>query len=371
MRGKNVLGIVFANADDSVLGEITGIRSMASVPFGGGYRIIDFVLSNMVNAGMTKVGIITGNNYQSLMDHVGGGKPWDLTGRDAGIHLLPPFNAAALDNYNMSRLGALRNITHFLERSTEEYVFMTDCTYVSNIDLRDVFEKHQASGADITLLYKHGKPANLPYELTLDVAQDGKIKSAAMCSGNEDECDYAIKCLVLRKSLLERLIGESFAKSENRFEKVFILNNIGKLNVNAYEVKGFCPVMDSLKSYFDANFALLNQDIYKELFCSRPVYSKVYDDMPAVYGIKSDVSNSLIADGSVINGKVENSIIFRDCRVEKGATVSNSIVLPHGIISENSSIAFAVTDKSVTVRSGRNISGADSFPVYIGKGIRV
>lgn len=371
MRGKHVLGIIFANADDSVLGEITGIRSMASVPFGGGYRIIDFILSNMVNAGMNKVGIITGNNYQSLMDHVGGGKPWDLTGRDAGIHLLPPFNAAALENYNMSRLGALRNVMHFLERSTEEFVLMTDCTYVSNIDLSDVFEKHQENNADITILYKHGTAPQLQNRLSLEITKSGKVTSAALGTSADGEGDYAVKCLVMRKSMLERLINESFAKSENSFEKVFILDNINKLNICAYEVKGFCPIMDSLKSYFDANFALLDKDIYKELFFERPVYSKVYDDMPAVYGLKSDVSNSLIADGSVINGKVENSIIFRDCRVEKGATVKNCIILPHGIISENASVAYAVTDKSVTVRSGRNISGADTFPVYIGKGIRV
>jgi len=370
MRGKNVLGIVFANADDDVISELTGVRSMASVPFGGGYRFIDFTLSNMVNAGMTKVGIITNNNYQSLMDHVGGGKPWDLTGRNSGLYLLPPFNTGSVGK-GSSKIGALKNISHFLSKSNEEFVMVSDCSYISNIDFSDVFDAHESTGADITILYKHGKAPALSDQLALTLDGSGRITEMTIGAASEDEVDFAIKCLVMRKALLERLVNDAYAKSENFFERDVLLHNLTKLNIRGYEVKGFCPVIDSVKSYFDANFALLDKDVYKELFFARPVYSKVYEDMPAIYGKSSAVRNSLVADGCVIKGSVENSIIFRDTRVEKGAAISNAIVLPHCIISADSSVNYTILDKDVTVGTGRHISGAESFPVYIGKGIRV
>ena len=371
MRGNKVLGIIFANTDDSALSELTGIRSMASVPFGGGFRAIDFVLSNMVNAGVNKVGVITNTNYQSLMDQIGGGKPWDLTGRNSGIYILPPFNALQAENYRSSRIGALRNVSHFLGRCTEEYVLLTDCTYISNIDFSDVFASHTDSQADITVLYKNGKVPGLSNQLKIEKMTDGRIEALSAAAGTESDASCVLKCALMKKSLLERLLGECAAKSEESFEKAFLIDQLSCLNVRGYEIKGFCPVLDSLKSYFDANFALIDKNIYREMFFERPVYSKVYDDMPAVYGIKGDVRASLIADGCVINGTVENSVLFRGVRVERGAVVRNSIVLPHGIISENALLNFAVTDKNVTICSGRNISGADSFPIYIGKGIRV
>lgn len=372
MRGRNVLGIVFANADENVVSELTGVRSLASVPFGGGYRFIDFTLSNMVNSGINKVGIVTNNNYQSLMDHLGSGKPWDLTGRNGGLYLLPPFNAGAIENYNSSKIGALKNISNFLSRSNEEYVLMTDCTYIANIDFTDVFRKHTEVDADITILYKHGKAPCLSAQPVLNKIENGFITELTIGTpAADEEVDFAIKCLVMKKSLLERLINDSYAKSENLFEKDILQKNVDKLKMYAYEVKGFCPVIDSVKSYFDANFALLDKEVYKELFFARPVYSKVYEDMPAIYGITGDVKNSLISDGCIINGSVENSIIFRDSRIEKGAVVKNSIVMPHGIVSANAALNYVVTDKDVTIGTGRQLSGAESFPVYIGKGIRV
>ncbi len=372
MNGKDVLGLIFANTDDDVISEITGVRSMASVPFGGGYRLIDFVLSNMVNAGITKVGVVTNNNYQSLMDHVGSGKPWDLARKSEGIFILPPFNADAIENYNASRIGALKNILHFLEKSTEEYVFMTDCTYVANLDLEEIFDYHEKSGADMTQLYMHGKAPAIKDNPVIEKIEDGRITKMSLGAISGKSCDFALKAIIIKKSLLESLVSVSYAKGLASFEKDIILKNIKKLNIGAYEVKGFCKVIDSVASYFDANFSLLDSGNYRELFSSdRPVYTKVYDDMPSVYGLGSDVSNSLIADGCIIEGDVENCIIFRDCRVEKDAVVKNSILMPSCFVAQNASLNYVIADKSVAVRGGKNISGADSYPVYIGKNIHI
>ena len=169
-----------------------------------------------------------------------------------------------------------------------------------------------------------------------------------------------------------KLINDSFAKGNVSFEKDIIMKSVKRLNVYGYEVKGFCAVIDSLKSYFDANFALLKPENYDDLFnFRRPVFTKVYEDMPAVYGLECNVKNSLVADGCVIDGKVENSILFRDCRVEKDATVKNCVLMPHTFVAQAAKLGCCITDKAVTVRSGKVISGADTYPVYIGKGIHI
>lgn len=371
MRGNNVLGIIFANADDSAIPEITGVRSMASVPFGGGYRLIDFVLSKMVNAGMTKVGIITNNNYQSLMDHIGGGKPWDLSRKSEGLYLLPPFNYDAVDNYNASRIGALKNISHFLARSNEEYVFISDCTAVSDLDLTELFAFHEEHNADITMLYVNGRTPSLTDQTVVsEIADDGRITRLSFGEPGT-EAKYVAKLTLMKKSLLERLVAESWAKGYSSFEKDVFIKNLDKLRIYGFEMKGFVRVIDSLASFFEANFALLDRENYIRLFCNSPVLTKVYEDMPAVYGLGSSVGNSLIADGCVINGTVENSILFRDCRVERNAVVKNSILFPHAFVAENATLEYCITDKSVTVRHGKTLVGADTYPVYIGKNIQI
>ncbi len=372
MRGNNVLGIIFANADDNCIPEFTGIRSMASVPFGGGYRLIDFTLSNMVSAGMTKVGVVTNNNYQSLMDHISGGKPWDLSRKVSGLYLLPPFTSDAAENYSSSRLGALKNITHFLARSDQEYVLLTDCTYVTNMDFGEMFSYHEKNGFDMTLLYKHGAAPKLAVQPVFDKIENGHIVKMSLNDYSGGKVDYCVKALLMKKSLLEQLINESAAKGRESFEQAFFLKTIDRLKIGAFKVEGFCPVIDSVDSYCAANFALLDPSNYKALVGgAHPVYTKVYDDMPAVYGLESDVKNSLIADGCIIEGEVENSILFRDCRVEKGAVVKNSIIMPGGLIGQNAMVNYCVTDKHVSVRGGKSLSGADSFPVYIGRNIQI
>lgn len=372
MNGKDVLGLIFANSDDDVISEITGVRSMASVPFGGGYRLVDFVLSNMVNSGITKVGVVTNNNYQSLMDHIGSGKSWDLSRKNEGIYFLPPFNAEAVENYNASRIGAIKNILHFLEKSNEDYVFMTDCTYVANLDLEELFDYHEKNGCDITQLYMHGKTPAIKDLPVLEKIEDGRITKMSLGTGEGKTTDYALKAVLIKKSLLESLVSVSYAKGLVSFEKDILLKNIKKLNIGAFPVNGFCKVIDSLQGYFEANFSLLEPENYKALFCcGRPVYTKVYDDMPTVYGLGSDVANSLIADGCIIEGEVENCIIFRDCRVEKDAVVKNSILMPHGFIAQGAAVNYCIADKAVAVRSGKTLSGADSYPVYIGKNIHI
>ena len=372
MRGNNVLGILFANDDDEVISDLTGIRSMASVPFGGGYRLVDFTLSNLVNAGVAKVGVLTNNNYQSLMDHIGSGKPWDLSRKTEGLYLLPPFNQEAVDNYNAGGVGALKNILKFLERSKEEYVLLSACSYVANLDLTALFAFHDEKKADITFLTRSGRIPALHDVPVLELYADGKVARMHIAEETDLEGTYALKAALISKALLLRLVREAFSKGHASIERSLFMKNADRLNCYAYPVEGFCAVIDSLKSYFDANFALLEPENYAALFRSdRPVMTKVYEDMPVVYGLGSDVRSSLIADGCIIDGDVENCVIFRDCRVERDAVLRNCVLMPGTFIGAGAKVSYCITDKSAAVRPGKTLSGADTFPVYIGKEIQI
>lgn len=372
MRGKNVLGLVCANVDDANLHQVTGIRSMASVPFGGGYRLVDFTLSNLVNAGVGKVGVITDNNYQSLMDHIGAGKPWNLARKNDGLYLLPPFNAAAVANYNAGSIGALYNIMNFLERSNEEYVFLTACSYVANLDLNKVFRFHEDEGADVTLLSAVGRAPSFEDQPIVDAMEGNRITRVRLGAPGGDGDTWLLKAMLIKKALLERLIREAHSKGETSFEKDLLLKNIGRLKFCNYRTEGYIAAMDSLDSFYQANFALLKKENFGSLFpAERPVYTKTYEDMPAVYGLGSDVKNALIADGCIIDGEVENSILFRGCHVEKDAVVKNSILMPGCFVGEGAAMNYVIADKSAAVRPRKVLSGADSFPIYIGKEIHI
>ena len=372
MRGKNVLGLVFANVDDARISDLTGVRSMASVPFAGGYRLVDFVLSDMVNAGIGKVGVITDNNYQSLMDHIGAGKPWDLARKTDGLLLLPPFNAAAVANYNAGEIGALKNVMHFLERSSEEYVLLSACSHVASFDLTKMFAFHEAQGADITMISAVGKAPAFEDQPIVEAMDGARITGVRLGNPGEGEETYLVKAALMKKALLERLAKEAYSKGEYSLEKTFLLQNVNRLKICAWPAEGFCAQIDSLESYYAANFALLEQKNFESLFpADRPVYTKTYDDMPAVYGIGSDVRGSLVADGCIIEGEVENCILFRGCRVGKDAVLKNSILLPGCFVGEGATMDYVIADKHVSVRPRKNLSGADSYPIYIGKGIQI
>ena len=372
MRGKNVLGLIFANTDDASLHQVTGIRSMASVPFGGGYRLVDFTLSNMVNAGIGKVGVITDNNYQSLMDHIGAGKPWDLARKNDGLYLLPPFNAAAVANFNAGGVGALKNVMNFLERSSEEYVFITACSYVANLDLTKIFAFHEESGADLTVLSAVGRAPDFVDQPIVEEIENGRVARVRLGAPQGDNETWLLRAVLVKKSVLESIVREAYAKGETSLERDILLKNVSRLKICAYAVPGYVAAMDSFENYFKANFALLQKENFQSLFpADRPVYTKTYEDMPAVYGLGSDVRNSLIADGCIIDGEVENCILFRGCRIEKDAVVKNSILMPGCFVGEGAAMNYVVADKSAALRPRKVLSGADSYPIYIGKEIQI
>ncbi|MCR4615587.1 MAG: glucose-1-phosphate adenylyltransferase subunit GlgD [Clostridiales bacterium] len=371
MRVNNIVGIIYSNAYDSALSELTALRTMGSVPFGGRYRLIDFALSEMVNSGITKVGVITKNNYRSLMDHLGTGKSWDLSRKKDGMFILPPFsNADSHKAYN-NRIEALTGTLDFIRNSKEDYVVMCDCNVLCNIDLGKFFHAHIESGADITIAYHHGKtPATDPVTFELDGS--GRIISAPLANISSEESDYSLNIYVLRRSLLERLINEANSMGCTSFLRDVIGRNLEKLKIYGYEVADFVRVIDSLQSYFNISLELLDKDNRKALFHpERPVYTKVRDNESAFYALGSNVGNSLVADGCKIYGTVENCILFRDVVVSKNAVVRNSIIMQDSYIGEGARAENVIFDKGVTLKPGKVLCGALDYPVYVGKNITV
>ncbi len=367
MRANNVLGLVFSNNFDNYLSELTSMRSMGSVPYGGRYRLIDFTLSAMVNSGMGKVGVITKSNYQSLMDHVGSGRAWDLARKNGGLYILPPFNSANTGLYK-GRIEAIAGVMNFLQYSDEEYVLMCDCNAVYNFDLTQMFNYHEAKGADITIAYVNGETPNIQELAILDVEADGKVASVSRRL-KDGVANYSANIVLMRKSLLERLINEAISVGYHSFTDDILMRNTNKLKIYGYKVTSTVKMLDGMQSYFEANMALLNKEIRNDLCRTYPVYTKVKDDVPAIYGLGSDVKNSLVADGCVIEGKVENSVLFRGVHVGKNAVIKNCVLMQNTYIGDDVQLNCVVADKNVVIKPNKVLSGDEKFPVYIGKDI--
>lgn len=368
MRGNNVLGIIFSNMHDGAIRELTENRTMGSVPFGGRYRLIDFPLSSMTNSGVTKVGVVTKSNYRSLMDHLGSGKAWDLSRKREGLIILPPYGSGNALYEN--RVDALSGIQDFLRASNEEYVFLCDCDVVCSIDVEEVVEYHIAHSADITMVYRHGPlPEKRPKNLVLNTEEDGRVTEMMIDPRIEGACDFGLGMYVMRRDFLERVVSNAVSRNRKNFEQDILQANLANLRVYGYAFQSFTGIINSMNQYFQANMELLRGDVRRVLFDpNRPIYTKVRDDMPARYGLGAGVSNSLVADGCVIDGEVENCILFRGVHIAKGAHVSDSIIMQSSEIGARCSLSHVIIDKNVVIKPERKLMGFDSYPVYIGKG---
>lgn len=366
MRKTNVLGLIFPNMHEEALHDLTTIRALGSVPFAGRYRLIDFTLSNMVNAGVSKVGVVTKSNYQSLMDHLGSGKAWDLSRKNEGLYILPPFGAT--DESYSGRVASLAGMDAFFSNSKEEYVVMSDCHVVGNIDYSKVIEAHMAKGADVTVGYLKGELPRMDNTMTLELDGDGRVKDIAIVDRGEGEGCFGIGLYVIRKDLLCRLVKTAVSRNYMHFERDILQRLTADLRIYGYEVTEQALVISSLASYYAANMAMLDAEKRANLFRSdRQIYTKVRDCCPAMYGLDSDVSDSLVADGTQIDGTVRGSIVFRNVKIGAGAVVENCIVMQGAVIMGGTSLDSVILDKDVLVKEGRSLKGYETFPIYIDK----
>ena len=369
---NNMMSVLFASGNESKLNELTLHRTTASLPFGGRYRLIDFTLSNLVNSGITQIGIVTSSKYQSLMDHIRQGRDWDLNRKNAGISVFPPFVYNNSSEVYKGKIEALYSINDFLTKSKEDYVVIANCNIAANIEYEDVFEKHIKSGAKITVVCHTGYTTT-SRRIVVEKGEDSKVTDIYETEiAGSDAKLISLNSYIIEKALLLELVKKAYARGQVDFEKDILFKLVEEGSVNCYELETYSAIVDDVKTYYGESMNLLNASVREQLFNSgHSIYTKVKDSVPTTYGQFANVKNSLLADGCIINGTVENSILFRNVKVEEGAVVKNSIVMENGIIGKDSSLKYAITDKDVTINAGRDIAGYLTYPIVIVKGKNV
>ncbi len=367
MRGNNIVGIILSYINSDRVAELTKHRVMASVPFGGRYRIVDFVLSNMVNSGINKVGVITDYNYQSLMDHLGSGKAWDLSRKREGLFLLPPFISA--DKRADGKLESLRSIKTFLENCNEEYVIVTSCDTVYNMNYMDAVKFHNDKDADITVIYRKGTSEKDSRATIFDFDENGKICDLQITDDELENVNLGMNMYIMRKDFLKSNVSKLLSRNVHNFDIDLLFSAVKNCNFYGYEFKGACFEISSKESYYHANMALMNEEVREDLFKPKtPIYTKVRDEMPARYGINAKTTNSLVADGCIIEGEVENCVLFRGVHVKKGAKLKNCVIMQDSVIEENARLECIIADKNVIIQANKELKCDDAYHCYVEKG---
>lgn len=369
----NVLGLVFANMHDTTLGDMTKNRTMGSVMFGGRYRLIDFPLSNMVNSGISEVGVITKSNYQSLLDHLGSAREWDLARKKGGLYVLPPFGNVESTLYR-GRIEALYGAMSFIKHSRAKYVILSDCDVVTNIDYKPIVAAHIESGADITAVAHTGvySSDDIKTSTVFNVDADKNVTSVLINPDISGTCTTSLNVFVMSMDFLIETVNDAMARGNVSFERNILQEKCRELKIKIYEYDNYFSKLNSPESYFKSNMALLEPENARKLFVpKRSIYTKVSDNAPVKYDLDSKVSNSLIADGCIIEGEVENSVLFRGVKVGKGAKVKNCILMQGTVVGDNAELNYLITDKNVSICENHILTSSPQYPMYVGKGASV
>lgn len=377
----NIAGLILSNLHRNQLPEMTRRRSLSSVPFGCRYRLIDFALSNMVNAGITNIGVATDFNYKSLLDHIGTGKDWDLARRSGGVRILPPFFSGADHiHYQQSystRLTAMMATLDFVRRCPEEFIVLCDGNVICNMDLGTLVEEHTAKGADITFVAKKMTVTQGMLnedDILVESDENGRLTSYVRCMPHDlGEKNVMINVIVMKTSFMRNMLENAAAHGASSFGDDILRPNLKNWKVYVSYFDGWCAQIDSMESYFSRSMQLLDPAVRADLFGQeeRPILTKVRNSAPTKYCPGSKVSDSLIADGCVIEGTVENSILFRGVHIGKGTVVRNCILMQDTYTGANVMLQGVIADKNVTIRDGRLLAGHESMPFYIDKGVSV
>lgn len=364
---SNVMAVLFANCEDN-LNELTIPRTAASLPYGSRYRLIDFSLSSLVNANITRIGIVTSSNYNSLLDHIRMGRDWDLSRKTSGIVVFPPYSVTTIKEVSKGKIDALYSIANFLEHAKEEYVVLGEAHMVANFNYEEIIKNHISSKKPITMVYTN-KKRNSARRTVINVNKNNIVDDMFISQTRSDEvASLGLNVYVVNKDFLLTNIRYEHSRSNVDFEKDLLIKFVKTKKINAYLFTGYNCLVDDILSYYDSSMQLLNKDVRNDLFGGRnKIYTKVKDSVPTLYGNRGTAHNCLIADGCIINGTVTNSILFRSVNIQEGAVVTDSIIMEGSVISRNSSVSYVITDKRVKISEDRNISGFATYPIVIVK----
>jgi glucose-1-phosphate adenylyltransferase len=372
---KSAMGVILTGSFNNRLKELSLERSISAVPFGGKYRAIDFVLSNMVNSGIINVGVLTQYNIRSLMDHLGSGKEWDLDRKTDGLFIFPPYLSEFGTGWYRGSADAMYNNITFLERSNEEYVVIGQGYAVYNMDFRPMLEEHIQTGADITIACRNMSDFSCEDQKLLGIVkinEEGRIIDFMEKPSNPQNNFGSMGIYILSRKLLIELLQESAAKSQYEFVQDIIVRSTERLKIYAYTFSGYWRPLSNIKLYYRANMELLNPKVRQELLMNRrKIFTKVKDEPPAKYNEEANVRNSIVADGCIIEGEVNNSVLFRGVKVMRGAVIKDSILMQNSAVEQNVNLHHCILDKGVTITAGKTLYGDVDWPLIVGKNVRV
>lgn len=370
----NAIGIIFPNSYDNLVPELAGDRLMASIPFAGRYRIIDFLLSSLANCGISNIAIVVRENYHSLMDHLGSGRAWDLLRKNGGLSIFPPYAEKNMKVYS-GRVEALESILPYLKSKKEKYVIMMDANIAVDFDFNAMLAEHIESGADVTVAYteqeipaeliRAGSHGDMYYTLKLD---DGRVRRIFMNSEMCGKQNLSMNIYIMDREALIDKIHAAFVRGYSYFERDILAPRLEKYNIRGYKYDGYYARICGLKSYFDENMKLLDDENLNALFTGGQIYTKIRDDNPTRYINGCKTKNNLVADGCVIEGDVENCVLFRGVKIAKGAKIRNSVLMQDTVVNAGARLDYVVTDKNVTIEVGQELKGTDTQPFYVAKG---
>ena len=364
MINRKAIGYITANYTAAEQSVLLDSRPLASMPFMGRYRLIDFPLSNMANAGIKTVGLVMPGNYRSIVDHVGHGKDWGLDRKKGGIFPLPgnPYGATKKGMRFLLR-DIISNKTLF-QRSDKPYVVLMGTNIIFNMDLNAIIEAHETSGADVTMVYIKAE-RNQEDATVLDINENGRVTAV------RQGCHYGdnkfIECFIIGRELLLQIIDQySTADYLDFFEA--IAPDFGRIDVCTYEFKGLAMGMFNEDTYYHRSMELLDPKVCDQLFMKdRPILTKAHDAPPAKYAAGSLACNSRISAGCQIMGTVRNSILARGVVVESGASVTDSIIMQSCTIKRGARVENAIIDKNNTVAANTELRGTPDKILVVGK----
>lgn len=369
---KDVMGVLVLIEPRDKLKELTVHRSLAAVPFGARYRLIDFALSNLVNAGIRNVGVFVQDKYRSLMDHLGIGQEWDLNRKRDGLFILPPEKFAdGTTSWLMNGdILMLRRHLDYLARSRQEYVILMTSPVIWSIDLKKVMEFHLSKNADVTMLYHlDGKDECVGTSTEIDTDEKGKVIEIRVNPLLSQSSKVLLDTFIVKRQLLMELIDKAIASGGSDFVRDVLIRNLDKFRVYGWEFNGYAQKITSLECYYRTSMELPNPNVYQEIFFQNgPVFTKIKNEPPTIYAETAVVKNSLIANGCKIEGVVENSILFRGVKIGKNAVIKNSIVMQKAEIKEKAILEYVIIDKDSTISEEKRLMGAAVYPLVIGKG---
>ncbi|MDU4959145.1 MAG: glucose-1-phosphate adenylyltransferase subunit GlgD [Sporomusaceae bacterium] len=369
---KRVLGLINLFEHEELLRELTQNRPLAAIPFAGRYRVIDFILSNMVNSGIRNVGMLAYANFRSLMDHLRSAKEWDLARKGNGLFILPSNQAPGRFRAGEGDIEQMYAHFDYFKRSKEQYVLLAGSAMVASIRFDGMLDFHRQTGADVTVLYQPGcrlEGRDYRHCNFIRTEADGRISDVAVSCDPGRQHQLSMRMYLLERKLFMDIIERCMIKGERDFVKDGLIRNFGQLKFYGYPFDGHVAVINSVYGYYHHSLSLLQPAIRQSLFPrDNPVYTKIKDESPANYRLGAKTSNSLVANGCVIEGTVENSILFRGVHVQPGAVVKNCVVMQKCEIGAGAALDTVICDKDVRIGPGRAIKGETAYPIIIRKG---